>query len=470
MQEVVQQAAHAADVLDPALEAVVEVFADVADGPQSPQHQPSGPFEGVPIFMKDSGSGMRARLCEFGARLFAGQIRDADCPLTLRIRDAGFILIGRSAVPEFGKAFDTTTSYGGRVRSTRNPWNTQHTAGGSSGGSAALVAAGVVPIAKGGDGAGSIRVPAAFTGLVALKPTRGLLPLPAEVNELTGYRLHEGFMTRTVRDQSAILGRIGYGRAKNSIHPSSRPKPLYTTDLRIDPPPLRVLVSVGAWGRPGYCDPQLATRIRQVAALLDGLGHHVEIVDEERICHWASMWDAFEVGWIAAALAWQDIAAERGLREAELGGMLEQQNQGLLEASKRLTARDLRRSLASNVKIAAAASALFHDADVLLCPATGESAPLANGPSSLLHDEPFDAWFTRFLNTARYTALGNETGLPSLALPAGRGEGGLPIGAMLYGAHYDDERLLSLGAQIERAQPHWFNQHAPTSVVASNLL
>jgi len=456
--EIAGQAATAVELTNPSLGAVLEVFEDAVIDPERSGARPGGPLFGVPMFWKDSGSGMAGRLRECGSLLTAGQRSDGDCPLTLNMRTAGLNILGRSTLPEWGKTFDTTLAYQGRLTITRNPWDLDRSPGGSSGGSAALVAACVVPIAKTGDAAGSTRVPAAFTGLVGLKPSRGLLPPPTGTNELTNHRIQEGVLTRTVRDQAAALDHMIRSHPGANLVPAASPPPgAYSEVIQRPPRPLRVALSTGPWGRPGQCHPTVASRIRQVGQLLSDLGHHVdEVNDDQQICTWEPFWHDIATGWIAGAGYWLDLAERRRWSRSDLETHLTPQNRNLLRAYDQLTLREFKNALNGNARSTREVGAYFQTVDVLLCPVFPELVPAANGPYSLLNPDPFTTWFDRLLSGMRYTVLGNETGIPGLAVPAGLDQHGLPVGAMLYSAHHHDGLLLQLATQLQAAQPDWY--------------
>src|SRR5438034_29751 len=177
------QAALAVERLDPAIEAVLGIYEDAIADPDRDGPSKSGRLYGVPMLLKDLGSGLAGRTQESGSRLFKNHVVKATDPLVANYLRAGLVPIGRSTTPEFGMTFDTTTDYLGRLKVTRNPWNPLRTAGGSSGGSAAAVAAGILPISMSSDGGGSTRIPAAFCGLVGLKATRGRVPRPLAQSE-----------------------------------------------------------------------------------------------------------------------------------------------------------------------------------------------------------------------------------------------------------------------------------------------
>ncbi len=182
-QQVANQAAEGVARLNPKLEAVIELFDDVRANPDTDAPDSTGKLYGVPIFLKDLGSGLKGRTQDSGSAFTKGTRIAATDPTVENYLRAGLVPLGRSTTPEFGMTFDTTTDYRGEVKVTRNPWNLAHTPGGSSGGSAAAVAAGIVPLSMSSDGGGSTRIPASFCGLVGLKASRGRVPQPLARSE-----------------------------------------------------------------------------------------------------------------------------------------------------------------------------------------------------------------------------------------------------------------------------------------------
>jgi amidase len=167
--EVAAQVAAGVGMLDDRLQAILGLFDDVIANPDADRPNRAGLLYGVPVFLKDLGQALAGRMQESGSALMRGVVPSATDPLVENVLAAGLIPLGRSTSPEFGMTFDTSTSYLGAVKVTRNPWNLAHTPGGSSGGSAAAVAAGITPISMSSDGGGSTRIPASFCGLVGLK-------------------------------------------------------------------------------------------------------------------------------------------------------------------------------------------------------------------------------------------------------------------------------------------------------------
>ena len=256
--ELARQAARAVELLNPRLAAVLEVFEDVVRKPDADRPSRNGALYGVPMFLKDLGSGLKGRRQDSGSRLFKGHVIPTTDPTVENFLRAGLIPIGRSTTPEFGMTFDTATDYLGHVYVTRNPWHLDRTPGGSSGGSAAAVAAGITPISMSSDGGGSTRIPASFCGLVGLKATRGRVPRPLAQSEYMVRISIDGVVTRTVRDTAAVydyLTRVPNGGAFIAM---GAPPGSYLRALRKAPGSLRIGLSTGRWGRDGRTEPLTA--------------------------------------------------------------------------------------------------------------------------------------------------------------------------------------------------------------------
>lgn len=462
--EVVRQAARAVELLNPRLAGVLEVFEDVLDRPGVDGPARDGTLYGVPLFLKDLGSGLRGRRQESGTRLYRGHVMPATDPTVENYLAAGLIPLGRSTTPEFGMTFDTTTDYLGRVQVTRNPWNPDRTAGGSSGGSAAMVAAGVTPVSMASDGGGSTRIPASFCGLVGLKASRGRVPRPLAQSEYMTRISIDGVVTRTVRDTAAVydyLTRVPSGGAFVHMGP---PAGSYLLAIRRPPGRLRIGLSTGAWGRGGRTDPQVAARVREVGRVMEGLGHRVEEVADRSLCDWEVMWSTYITQWIGSRAQFTLTAGERGISPEALAQELGPMVRRHYVASDRYDKLDVLRMMSGNNTLTRELGRAMTRYDLLLTPTLAIRVPPANGPYSLLRDEELDPWVDRLVDACRYTMPGNETGLPGISVPAGLDRDGVPIGVMLYAAWTREDRLLQVAAQLERARPAWFNQVPPIHV------
>jgi len=451
---VLAQAAAAIARLEPTLDAVLEVFADVLDNPDTDRPDSAGLLYGVPMLLKDIGSTLAGRRQEVGSRLMRGNVASVTDPAVANFLAAGLVPIGRSTTPEFGMALDTTTDYLGRVKSTRNPYNPAYSAGGSSGGSSAMVAAGALPVGMANDGGGSIRLPAACNGLVGLKASRGRVPRPLNSSEFITRFSMEGVVTRSVRDTAAIfetLTRIPPGGSFIAMGP---PRRSYLAAIAEAPRPLRIAVSTGHWGQPSPPDPEVVARTEAVAAALAALGHGIEPVADTAICDWPQLWFAYRSFWIARNLSLYDLARSRGVADADMPSVFGPLVWKHVDVSRRATIADLFRSMDANNTVTRQFGAFLADYDILLTPTLAIRTPLANGPYSLLRtDIELDDYVTLLAGACRYMMPHNETGLPGLSIPAGLDSDGLPIGVQLTATFGAEDVLLQLAAQLERSCP-----------------
>jgi len=462
--ELAAQAEAAVARLNPKLEAVLEVFADVIANPDADRPDKAGALYGVPMFLKDLGSGLKGRKQESGAKLYKGNVAKATDPTVENYLRAGLVPIGRSTTPEYGMTFDTTTDYLGAVKVTRNPWNLARTPGGSSGGSAAAVAAGIAPISMSSDGGGSTRIPASFSGLVGLKASRGRVPRPLAQSEYIQRISVDGVLTRSVRDTATAFDymiRVPNGGSFIKMGP---PAGSYVEAIAREPGRLKIGLSTGPWGRGGATDAEIADRVRVAATLLGGLGHHVEEIADAAICDWETMWWGYITQWIGSRAQSATAAKAKGIDPKDLKDWLgPMAYRHYLEAA-RYDKFDLWKMMECNNTVTRAFGRLMEDYDLLLTPTLAIRVPLANGPYSLLREEELDPWVARLADACRYTMPGNETGMPAISLPAGLDGDGLPIGVQLHGNFAREDLLLQVAAQIERTRPEWFGAVPPVHV------
>jgi amidase len=463
--EVTAQAAAGVARVNGTLNGVLEVFDDVVADPSVDRPDRAGRLYGVPMFLKDLGSRLKGRRQESGTRLMAGNVAKDTDPLVENFLSAGLVPIGRSTCPEFGMTFDTATSYLGHVHVTRNPWNTARTPGGSSGGSAAMVAAGVTPISMASDGGGSTRIPASFCGLVGLKASRGRMAMPLAHSEFTWRIAVEGVVTRSVRDTAVAMDYLTRMPNGGTFYPMQRFEGSYAEAIGQAPGRLRVALSTGTWGRPGQCDPEVAERVRGLGRLLETLRHDVAEIDDARICDWDAMWNGYITQWICGRVLYQPIAETGGMDGAGMLAALTPMVRRHFEAAQRYSTLELYKAMACNNVVTRGFGRTMDAWDLLLCPTLAIRVPEANGPYSLLNDEPLDGWIEKLSSACRYTMPGNESGLPGISIPVGFDSDGLPVGAMLYANFGREDLLLRVAAQIEAAKPEWFARTPKLSVV-----
>ncbi len=407
------------------------------------------PFAGVPIAIKDNRAvrDMPLTMC---SDLFGDFRPGHDTFFVRRLRAAGFVIVGKTALPENG-ILPTTESR--RNGPTRNPWALDRTPGGSSGGSAAAVAAGMVPIAHGNDGGGSTRIPAACCGLVGLKPARGRISVGPESGQ--SFLVGDGVLTRTVADTAAVLDVIaGYELGDANW----APPPLAPFALAAGRPPdgpLRIALTVTPPLDGAELDPVCEQAARDAAVLLESLGHHVEEVSPP----WSGLdllpdfTSAFGPG-IAMTSAAGARVTGREVTEDDVEPLtwamyelaLAQDTLTYLEATARL--ENVGRSIVT----------FLAPYDLLLTPALARR-PV---PVGEIHGRGPDPWgnYQRSGDFTPYTAIVNVTGLPAISLPLYHGDDGLPTAVQLVGRPAREDLVLSAAAQLETALP-WAARFAP---------
>lgn len=405
---------------------------------------PDGPFRGVPWLLKDLNTYIAGELTENGSRLYRGYRPTVTSELVRRIERAGFVIFGKTTTPEFGLTATTESALRG---ATRNPWNPERIAGGSSGGAAVAVAAGVLPAAHATDGGGSIRIPASACGLFGLKPSRGRVPMgPSRTEGWGGLSAHHA-VSRTVRDSAAILD------ATHGIEPGSRysaptPERPFLEEVGRDPGRLRVALMLRPFsGSP--VDPEVIEATRAAARLLEGLGHHVEEAAP-----------TIDFGAIAAngfALMPASVAADCDDRAKALGvtlgpDLLEPTTLELIAIGRRATGMDFARANNAYQAAAVAISQFMDRYDVILSPTLSEP-PLPLGRIGLSTGRSMEEWGRDAGIFSAFTSIFNGTGQPSMSLPLAMSASGLPIGIMVTGRYGEEGLMFRLAGQIERAAP-----------------
>ena len=438
--ELVQLCLERIERIDPVLNAFVTVCGDealsiaaIADSTES-----DAPFHGVPIAVKDLAATAGIRTT-YSSHAYADYVPDFDTAVVRRIREAGFVIVGKTNTPEFGTVAFTESDLNG---ATRNPWNTELTPGGSSGGAAAAVAAGLVSIAHATDGGGSIRIPASCCGLFGLKPSRGRVS-SAPFGSLEGLST-AGPMVRTVEDAAHFLDVLaGYEPGDPWWAPP--PERPFAETTRESPPPLRITVtSTPPIDTP--VDPECAAALAAAAELLAELGHDVR--EETPPWREADLFDKFIAVWqVGPALHPVDAALMTAL------------NRGLFESARTTSAADYGRAVGSLQTLARRIVSFWSEADVVVTPT------LALPPVPIGWQEEVDGPIEQLLRNTEFTpftAIANLTGQPAMSLPLHWSEAGVPVGVQAIGPPAGDALLLSLAAQIETARP-WRDRRPPVS-------
>lgn len=444
-QELAAQAAAGIAKVNPELSAVVEVFDDLVTDPFKDGTNPQGPFAGVPFLMKDLGPSLKGRLQEMGSLFMRGNRPTADAFLTGQIRRAGLNIMGRTTTPEFGVC---SSAENPAVYVTRNPWNLDYTTCGSSAGTAAVLAAGVLPLSHATDGGGSIRIPAGFNGNIGLKPSRGVFSIAPGLSDISGFVSTQGCQSRTVRDTAAFVDHCR-GGAPGEFMPYWSPAEPYTQLIQRDPQRLRIALS-HEWG--DYrATPHIVRELEKAGRFLQGLGHHVE---------WALPQVDFRAAYAAQTLCYisnfaqtiGNLLAPRGLdRPPE--GLMEPINIKIWQEGLRTSYSERSRMQAVFNTTSRAFGAFFEEWDIILTPITALPTPKLGTTEYLtISDNPsVHDWFENLWRFFAYTPLTNLCGIPGISLPMAAQENGLPFGIHAQARQANDGLLLQLAAQIERA-------------------
>ena len=443
--ELAAQAAAGIARVNPALAGVVEVFEDAIADPAGNGANPDGPFAGLPFLMKDLGPTMKGRLQEMGSLIMRGNRATSDSFLTGKFREAGLNLIGRTTTPEFGVC---SSAENPAVYVTRNPWNTDYTTCGSSAGSAAMVAAGVVPIAHATDGGGSIRIPAGVHGNIGLKVSRGVFSLAPLMSDLTGLVSIQGCQSRSVRDTAAFVDACR-GPAPGEFMPFwTTPEPC-TDMIKRDPGRLRIALS-HQWGE-YRATPEIAAELDRVGKFLEGLGHHVDYALPE--LDFPAAFQAQTLCYVSNfAQVIGNMLAVRGLDRPPVD-LIEPVNIRIWEAGRDTSFAERARMQAVFNTTSRGFGAFFEDWDIILTPITALPTPKVGTTEYLtISDNPsVDDWFGNLWRNFAFTPLANLCGIPAISLPLATHDNGLPLGIQAQAKQANDGLLLQLAAQVERA-------------------
>jgi amidase len=441
--ELVQASLDRIAELNPSLNAFVDVFGDEAlaeadgIGPDDPR-----PFAGVPIAIKNNRAVEGKRLT-FAAN-FAGDFQAPyDHNVVARLKAAGFVIVGTTTLPEWGILPTTETA---RFGATRNPWDQSRTPGGSSGGSAAAVSSGMVPIAHANDGGGSTRIPAACCGLVGLKPQRGRISLAPEIGQ--AFLVQDGVLTRTVRETAELLDLLA-GPVLGDMSWAPPPSAPFAQQAQAEPGRKRIAFTALSPVPEAAVDPVAVQAVQDAAALLESLGH--EVVEADPPWAEANVEQAFTLSFGPAVCAQIELVAMITGRTPSAEDM-EPLSWALYQLCKNV---DSIQALLAEFQLHAVGRALIGWAsqyDFVMTPA------LAEAPVPLGTIDPLDASdpMGAFARSARFTPFTpplNLSGQPAISLPLYQRDDGLPLAVQIIGQPAGEGELLALAAQIEAAHP-----------------
>ena len=458
--ELLECAIERIEATNPALNAVVHTMYERAR--DRVDSLPDGPLRGVPFLVKDLKMRMEGIPTSDGTRLMHGRVREGHSELARRYEAAGLQILGKTNTPEFGIMGITEPELFGPCR---NPWNPEHTPGGSSGGAAAAVASGMVPVAHGGDGGGSIRIPASCCGLFGLKPTRGRVTMAPFLGEAWGGFVQEHVLARSVRDSALLLDvadppTVGepYG-----VPPKARP---WVDEVGVDPGRLRIAVCREALYA-GQTHPDCLAALDDAVSLLTDLGH--EVIEQRPRFDRAELVRAYFLT-VATGVAGfvrttcETAGVRRSARHFEPATWL------LASIGEATSAPDLLAAQVAMHRAGREVGAFFETVDLFMTPTLarppariGELAIqpaerlqmglLARLPLQALLDLALEKMGEGKLSYTPNTQLFNQTGQPAMSVPLWTTDGGLPIGTQFAARFGDEATLLRLAAQLEAARP-----------------
>ncbi|MBI2962189.1 MAG: amidase [Deltaproteobacteria bacterium] len=424
--------------INPRLDAFMTVTAEraLADAARLESADPGSlPLFGVPFSIKDLTwtKGIRTT---FGSRNYADFVPPADAEIVTRLHRAGGILLGKTATPEYG---GRPTTEGGLCPPARNPWSREHTTGGSSGGAAAQVAAGLGPLAEGSDGGGSVRIPASCCGVVGLKPSRGRVTLSPVAGEIWGGLFTNGSIARSVRDAAAMLEVMAGHVAGDPYRAAPLSRPLLEAVSR-RPKPLRLATL--ATSALGPIDAETVAAFEAACRVFADMGHRLEPVDVDPAARLVEPFGAVVAANLAAVAFANDELIDPIVRV-------------FVEAGRKMTAAEYVNTMARMHNTAREVVQVLVPYDALLTPTLARPAPrIGELPSSReTYVEEALAWLP-------FTFPFNATGQPACSVPNGFSKAGLPIGLQIVGRPEDEPTVVSLAAAFEEARP-WRDRRPP---------
>ncbi len=445
--ELVEAAIARIEKLNPALNAVITMLFEEAREAAASAELPGGPLRGVPFLLKDLGIEQAGQPCFQGNRTLcdAGFRSRRDSALGARFRAAGLVTLGKTNTPEFGW---TCTTQPLAFGATRNPWDLERTPGGSSGGSAAAVAAGLVPMAHANDGGGSIRIPASYCGLVGLKPTRGRVPVPARID---ARMVADLVVCRSVRDAAAALEAV-HGAEPGAPYLAPASARSYREEVGADPGRLRIGLLTRPIGMLDELHPECVAATEDAARALEALGHAVEpawpdaLLDAER----GPRTMPIAIGELRAGLAIHgNNTLGRPFAEEDVEPFtwaMRAPAYPMVSAEQYLEALEWEQEWVARVV------RWWHEGhDLLLTPTVGVLPPTLREMEPP-PGEPL-ATVLRVAAQVAFTQPFNLTGQPAISLPLHWTPEGLPVGVQLVADSGREDLLLRVAAQLERAQP-----------------
>lgn len=442
--ELVDAAINRIEKLNPQLNAIIHPLFQKARE-EAAEGLSNGPFCGVPFLIKDVVCHTAGDPFHMGSQILKNYnyIASEDSALARRYRQAGFIFVGKTNTPEFATSATTEPlAYG----PTLNPWNVLHSPGGSSGGSAAAVAAGLTAVAHGNDMGGSIRIPSGYCGLVGLKPTRARNTLAPNFGEYWGMLTHEHVLTRSVRDTAGILDATAYPETGDP-YMAPPPQRAWRHEVGADPGRLKI-----GFRTQGMETTQLPTdcsaAVQHTARLLESLGHSVEedtlsALEDERLMS--------GMGVVMASAIARDVQRINTLLGIDVGPEnMEPMNAMLYEMGRAITASDYLKAVEELQGYSRRLCVWWSDWDLLLTPTSALVTPKIG---ELAPNAEFEKLFSKQRLASFFTSPFNVTGQPAISLPLYWTDTGLPVGIQLVAGYGREDILIRVASQLEEAQP-----------------
>lgn len=465
--ELCETAIKKIEEINPKINAVVTRMDDegrkTAHGPLG-----DGPFFGVPFLLKDLLAAYAGFPLSDGCKALKNRVPDHDSEMVVRFKNSGVVIVGKTNTPEFGLVAFTEPDLFGPCR---NPWNTDHTPGGSSGGTAAAVASGIVPMASAGDGGGSIRIPAAYCGLFGLKPTRGRNPWGPDHGRIWQGAVQEHVISRSVRDSAAMLDAT-QGADVGAPYEIPKPERAYLTEAATDPGKLKIAFNTRSpVGTPVH--PECVNAVKETASLLESLGHHVEEkgpdIDGKAM---AKSYLVMNFGEVAADI--DELANVLGRKAGHADVELVTWTMGML--GKSFTAGDMVEAMRVWDRASRVMGRFFQKYDIYITPTIAFPPPKIGE----LKPKPYEAVLLKAINTlgmggilkasglvdqmaeknfekVPFTQLANMCGLPAMSVPLYWTPENMPIGVQFIAPFGDEATLFRLAGQLEKAKP-WFDK------------
>jgi len=412
---------------------------------------PDGPFAGVPFLLKDLGATLAGVRMTMGSAFMRNFVPDHDSELVARLKRAGLIVIGKTNTPELGLIPTTEPRLFG---ASRNPWDITRTTGGSSGGSAAAVAARFVPMAHANDGGGSIRIPASCCGLFGLKPTRARNPLGPDLGDNLSGLIIDHAVTRSVRDSAALLDATA---GPDSGDPYWAPPPArpFLQEVGADPGKLHIAFTTKALISGVKVHPDCVSAVKDAASLCADLGH--EVVEAAPEINGDLVAQNFMVLW-AAGCTWTIDGLAFITGQAPTQEKFEPLTWALYEMGRQQSASSYLLSVAVLQRIAREVARFLLKYDAWLTPTLGEP-PVPLGTFDSPPENPLEG-LRRTITFVPFTPICNATGQPAMSVPLYWNAQGLPVGVHFVGRFGDEATLFRLAAQLESARP-WAHRRPP---------